>query len=146
MLAKIPSLILVIIQLVSFGFIVFTGPLITSNFILVFLLFLGISTGLWAFWEIRKSKFSPLPEVKRGSRLITSGPYQVIRHPMYSSLLIIGLALVTNYISLSRLLALTILAVVLLIKINREEKSLLRYFKNYPSYQKRTYKLIPFIY
>lgn len=143
---KISSLILVIVQLLSLGFIILTRPVIPSNILLIFLLILGLFLGLWALWEIRKSKFSPLPEVRKGSKLITSGPYKIIRHPMYTSLLLIGTVLVANSFSFPRFLALVILAVVLLIKINYEEKLLIRHFKEYSSYQKRTYKLIPFLY
>jgi len=86
------------------------------------------------------------PTVKKGSELVTSGPYRIIRHPMYIAQLIAVLPLVIDYFSWYRLAAIIILLLVLLIKIGYEEKQLIAHFPEYTKYKTTTSRLIPYIY
>lgn len=85
--------------------------------------------------------------VQPGHRLITSGPYGVVRHPGYSGaiLCLSGMAL-----AMSSLIAivLSILFVPILIwRIHHEEEMLLTEFGDgYRSYMRRTKRLIPLLY
>lgn len=146
MAVKPTSILLVVIQLASFIAIILTGQIIPGHPIALLLSLSGVILGLWALWEMRKSKFRPTPEVAPETKLITTGPYRFIRHPMYLSMLIVGTALIINSFSFFRLFVLIILLVDLLIKLNYEEKLLGKHFKDYPDYQKKTSRLIPFIY
>jgi len=77
--------------------------------------------------------------------LVKDGLYKYIRHPAYlgNILQIIGFPLILNsYYSLS----LSAITVYLFLKrIEIEENFLLKELKEYPKYQKETYKLIPYI-
>ena len=80
--------------------------------------------------------------------LITSGPYQYIRHPAYTGgmLSIIGISL-----ALRSMVAVLIVIILCVIaygrRIQYEEKVLLREFgENYLNYKKKTKKILPFIY
>lgn len=92
------------------------------------------------------SALTPLPYPKTDSTLVQTGPYRLVRHPIYSGgiILAFGWALfVHGWLTL-------IYAAVLLIffdfKSAREERWLTEKFPEYPDYQKRVRKLIPFIY
>lgn len=121
---------------------------IFDNFTLFSLSFslVGIALGLWAIWVTRKAKMTVLPDVRKGSHLITNGPYKFIRHPMYSAVLLLCFGLLlTNYNFLGSL-SFFILFLVLIFKIRYEEKKLNEYFSDYKIYSKNTKKLIPFMF
>lgn len=140
------SILLVIIQLVTLLYILFSGPLIPQDSIMLLLLIAGVALGIWAVYSFRITRFSLLSEIPENAALVTAGPYRVIRHPMYTSVLLIATALVVNEPTASRFLALLILAIVLLIKTETEERYLDKHFKEYGSYKVNTQKLIPFLF
>jgi protein-S-isoprenylcysteine O-methyltransferase Ste14 len=106
----------------------------------------GVLLGVWAVLAMRIPDVSILPEVRAGAQLVTRGPYSVIRHPMYSALLLVGLGLVLDAPSLLRWLLWLVLLVDLLFKLNYEERLLAGRFSDYQAYQQRTWRIIPFIY
>lgn len=140
------SILIVVVQVVSFLTILFTGPLLAKNILYLLLEIIGIFLGIWALLEFRHTTFQATAEVGGGAKLIVSGPYEKIRHPMYSSILLIALALLLDSFSTVRLIIFLILLIDLLIKIRYEENFLIEHFKNYEEYKKKTYRLIPFIY
>ncbi|HRN96794.1 MAG TPA: isoprenylcysteine carboxylmethyltransferase family protein [Candidatus Levybacteria bacterium] len=140
------STLLVLIQLVALFYIFFTGEVIPTYSISLALLLGGVFLSVWAFYALRTTKFSLLPEVPESAALVTGGPYKLIRHPMYLGIMLIATALVFNDYSLERFIALIILHVVLLVKTNIEEKYLDKHFKEYGTYKAQTKKLIPYLY
>jgi protein-S-isoprenylcysteine O-methyltransferase Ste14 len=92
------------------------------------------------------SNLTPLPYPKQHATLVQTGPYHVVRHPMYSGgiMLAYGWALaVSGWLTL---VYATVLLVFLDIKSDREEQWLTDKFPGYPEYQRRVRKLIPFVY
>jgi protein-S-isoprenylcysteine O-methyltransferase Ste14 len=82
--------------------------------------------------------------IKNEHKLIKSGPYSKIRHPMYTSLFIIYLSfalLTCNYI----IIILTLLAIIsLIIRIPKEEKMLISEFgEDYKNYMLSTGRFFP---
>ena len=45
----------------------------------------GAVTGLFTLYHNKIGNFSVYPEIKPRARLITSGPYRQVRHPMYTA-------------------------------------------------------------
>jgi protein-S-isoprenylcysteine O-methyltransferase Ste14 len=133
------------IQLLCLGGIVITGPVLASRAIYVALELLGIALGLWALVTMTVRNLNILPDVRAGSQLVTHGPYRYIRHPMYSALLVVTLALLLDAFSMERLIIWGVLAGDLWIKLNYEEQLLIRHFEDYKNYQKQTKRLIPLI-
>ena len=107
---------------------------------------LPIFMGLWAIYESRKGRFGILPQVVPGSQLIMTGPYKWIRHPMYSCILFFFLIGIIDHFSLEGLLIYNLLLIDIILKLNYEEKLLLRHYGNYAKYMKSTFRLIPFVY
>jgi protein-S-isoprenylcysteine O-methyltransferase Ste14 len=143
---KIYPSILVFIQLSSLVYILVSGPVFadtTSGFLVEMA---GVFLGLLSIYVMRPGNFNIRPVVKPNGVLITSGPYRMIRHPMYLAQVIAVIPLVWEGFSYRRLAVLVLLIVVLTIKIEYEEKRLLKHFEGYSDYKKTSKKVIPFIY
>ena len=91
------------------------------------------------------SRLTPLPHPKDNATLVKTGPYAIVRHPIYAggTLLAFGWAfLVHGWLTL---LYAAVLTVFLDIKSAREERWLVERYSDYLKYRKRVRKLIPFI-
>ena len=88
---------------------------------------------------------TPLPHPKADATLVRSGPYRLVRHPIYAGGigLAFGWALVVQG-GLTLLYAGALL-VFLDFKSAREERWLVGKFPEYRDYQRRVRKLIPFV-
>jgi protein-S-isoprenylcysteine O-methyltransferase Ste14 len=92
------------------------------------------------------SALTPLPYPKPGAPLVQTGPFSLVRHPIYSGGLIasVGIALtVSGWLTIVYAAALFAL---LDIKSRQEERWLAAKFPDYAAYQRRVRKLIPFLY
>jgi protein-S-isoprenylcysteine O-methyltransferase Ste14 len=94
------------------------------------------------FWENRYA--SRVVEVEQGQKVISSGPYALIRHPMYAGIipmyLLTPLALGSYWVLIPALLIVPILVA----RIRNEEAVLVRELNGYAEYmQKVRYRLIP---
>jgi protein-S-isoprenylcysteine O-methyltransferase Ste14 len=89
---------------------------------------------------------TPLPYPRDGATLVQTGPFAIVRHPMYSGglTLCIGWTLaVQGWLTLGYTAALFVL---LDVKSRREEAWLEEKFPAYAAYRRRVRKLIPFVY
>jgi protein-S-isoprenylcysteine O-methyltransferase Ste14 len=90
--------------------------------------------------------WSQTVSVKEGHELVTGGPYRCVRHPMYTGGLVacLGSAIVCGG---GFVFLLVILGGLFLWRTGAEDKLMARQFPNeYPAYQKRTKKLVPYVY
>lgn len=143
---SIKSIFLDVIQFMSIIFFIISGPLFSSNPFVFFFQVTAIVIISLGVWEMRQNKFYRIPDIGRQEKLVTSGIYKYIRHPMYlSQLLFIG-ALLLNFFSYTRLIVFIFLAIDFVLKMKYEETLLEKYFKEYKTYKKHSYKLIPLIY
>ncbi|WP_416208428.1 methyltransferase family protein [Chloroflexus sp.] len=83
----------------------------------------------------------PLPQTE----LVRSGPYRLIRHPMYTSLLLATLGWVLALPVWWRWGLWVGLLIVLITKLTYEEQLLQSRFADYQLYQQRTWRLFPWI-
>jgi protein-S-isoprenylcysteine O-methyltransferase Ste14 len=89
---------------------------------------------------------SAIVEVAEGQRVITTGPYAVVRHPMYASALlyVVGTPLALG--SYWGFLAFAFMLPFLLWRLVDEERLLVRDLPGYAAYQRNVrYRLIPFL-
>lgn len=104
-------------------------------------LFLALSGLIQLSW----TSFSIFPEPKPKGLFVQSGIYAFIRHPMYAGLLVLCSTLVIQFFSWQRLFFLLILLVVFVLKILTEEKLLVEKYPEYADYQRKTNRIIPFV-
>lgn len=109
------------------------------------LILAGVLLLVAAFFRLGRN-LTPLPHPKANSTLVQTGPYRLVRHPMYTG----GIALTYGWAlyvgSWLTLVYATVLLIFLDFKSAREERWLVEKFTEYPGYQRRVRKLIPFIY
>ena len=109
------------------------------------LVFAGLGVSCWARLHLGRN-WSSRVTVKEGHELIRSGPYALIRHPIYTGMLcaIAGTALVEN--QWRALLALLLMGFSFWRKLRVEERLMALTFPGaYRDYCARTAALIPFV-
>ncbi|MCK4692067.1 MAG: isoprenylcysteine carboxylmethyltransferase family protein [Anaerolineales bacterium] len=107
---------------------------------------LGIMSILLLIWVHRTLglQWSTTLQFMEGHALITSGPYQYIRHPMYAalSLFFISLSIVSSFLPFFVLVVLTILFFVRIVE--REDLMMIEQFgEEYREYMKATGRFLP---
>jgi len=89
---------------------------------------------------------SRIIEIENGQKVISTGPYAVIRHPMYLAAMVIYGCSPIALGSWWALLAVIPLPVLFIFRILNEEKTLMKNLAGYNEYiRKVKYRLIPFI-
>jgi protein-S-isoprenylcysteine O-methyltransferase Ste14 len=109
---------------------------------------LGMVGGLLALAGLINlgNNLTALPHPKDDAVLVRSGAYALVRHPIYSGLVLAAFALALVTSSPAAIVYATILLVFFDVKSRREERWLVERYGDYAAYQKRVRKLIPFVY
>lgn len=109
----------------------------------IFLLWAGIGFAIWARYHIGEY-WSARVAIKADHKVIDSGPYAYIRHPIYTGIL---LAMVGTGLAAGKwqsVVAFFLILIVLFMKARAEEKMLTEQLGgSYVEYKKRTGMLIP---
>lgn len=85
-------------------------------------------------------------EVQQGQKVIDSGLYGLVRHPMYSATILLFLSIPLVLGSLIALAVFLTYPAIIIMRLNNEEKVLEKDLEGYREYkQKVKYRLIPFI-
>jgi protein-S-isoprenylcysteine O-methyltransferase Ste14 len=119
-----------------------------SAFILVAgvaLTYAGVALAIWARVVLGR-QWSATVTIKEGHRLVRNGPYSVVRHPIYSGLMlaVLGTALVVG--ELRAFVALAMILAIWLVKSRLEERFMIGQFgRDYEDYRRHTWALIPFV-
>jgi protein-S-isoprenylcysteine O-methyltransferase Ste14 len=99
------------------------------------------------FWVMRSlgSNISETVLTKRQHQLVTHGPYRWVRHPLYSTglLILVSATLITTSVLTGALTVITAVAIRLVV-VPREERALLEKFSDeYRTYMSRTGRFLP---
>ena len=101
--------------------------------------------GLWALAAMPLLQMRVVPEVHPRGRLVRSGPYRLVRHPMYSAVLLVAAGMLATDPAPFRLAMGIALIAVLAAKLVREEKLLRAAYPDYAAYQAATWRLVPWL-
>lgn len=105
--------------------------------------------GVLMFWAVivLGRRYSIFVTRQEDHQLVMAGPYAVIRHPVYLGFVIWVLGLVLVFRSWGGLLVLAAIVAGAVSKLRREERFLGEQFTDaYPDYQRRTWRLLPYVY
>ena len=142
------SYVLLGLQLAALGYLLFSGPLfvLIDRPLWLALELIGTGIGAWSIIAMRFRNLHAMPDVAPDAQLVTHGPYRRVRHPIYFAVLLIFGGMLGNHCTPLRAAVFVLLAVVLDIKCRYEERLLTLRFAAYGEYQRRTKRLIPFVY
>lgn len=109
------------------------------------------AAAMWVFRRTHKAlgrNWSITLEIREKHELVSGGPYAFIRHPMYTSFLLMGLGqafLLSNWVvGLAGLLG---FAILFFLRVDKEERMMLELFgPEYRAYMDRTKRIIPYLY
>jgi protein-S-isoprenylcysteine O-methyltransferase Ste14 len=112
------------------------GPIAAAG---LFIVVLGALT-------LSAQNVTALPRPRRGARLIETGTYRIVRHPIYVGLALFAIGFALARTSTLGLVAAAVLLVWLDRKARYEESLLAERFPGYAAYARRTKRFIPGIY
>lgn len=138
-----PSLL---IPIIIWAYVYTTNQQNAWNYSGIILIITGVIFRIWSIYTLGKN-FTAAVMFKEKHQLIINGPYKYLRHPSYTGAFfaIIGCALLLETY-LGAFIAAACMLTAYYVRITAEEKALISYFGNdYIDLQKRTYKMIPFI-
>ena len=114
----------------------------------------GALVFLFALWVFRRShkdlgrNWSISLQIRERHTLVRTGVYALIRHPMYTSFLLMGLGqafLLANWVA--ALSGLVGFGVLFFLRVDKEERMMLDTFgPEYRSYMEETKRIIPYLY
>jgi protein-S-isoprenylcysteine O-methyltransferase Ste14 len=103
----------------------------------------GCLFAIWARLTLG-SNWSSRATVKAGHELITTGPYSIARHPIYTGLLVAAAGTAIAEGEMRCVLGFVLIVLALTVKMSQEERLMLQTFPEaYPAYRHRVKALIP---
>ena len=101
---------------------------------------------LYAFVLKENAYLARTVKVEKGQKLVDTGLYGIIRHPMYAATLLLFLSMPLILGSLLSLLVMLVYPFIIARRIQNEEQVLLRELPGYREYRKKVrWRLIPFL-
>jgi len=117
-----------------------------SDSVAVAICALGLFLAVWSRKTLG-AEWSRDVELKQGHKLVERGPYSLVRHPIYTAHLLLGLGTAIGSGRLVAFAGLVSFVVGFWIKLNQEERLLLRALPDgYSAYKARVKALIPYVF
>jgi protein-S-isoprenylcysteine O-methyltransferase Ste14 len=145
-ITNLKAFLLFFIQYLSLVLLIVTGPVFPGSSPLWIFYIAGWILGLWSILAMGIGNINAGPDPLPEGRLVSRGPYAVIRHPMYTAILLVFTPLLFDHFTIPRLFIMMVLIINLLLKIRYEEKQMnLSYCNKYREYSAGTWQLIPYV-
>ncbi|MBD1869150.1 isoprenylcysteine carboxylmethyltransferase family protein [Cyanobacteria bacterium FACHB-471] len=92
------------------------------------------------------NSLTPLPYPREDGQLVQTGVYAIVRHPLYSGLILAALGWTVFQFSLPHLVGALMFVLFFDAKAAREENWLMQKYPDYATYRQTVKKLIPWLY
>jgi protein-S-isoprenylcysteine O-methyltransferase Ste14 len=125
-------------------FLLISGNLLSRSPIVIAGQLLAIALSIWARKSFKDGQFSfHAQPVERP--LLKLGPYNYIRHPMYSAALLFVWVSILGHLSPLTIFIGLFVTTIIVIRIVVEEQFLRAYYANYTNYSLKTKRILPYI-
>ena len=114
----------------------------STNPITILIQIASISFMIWARYTFGFRSFYAAANTTKG-KLITTGPYHFLRHPIYAALIYFFWASIISYPFIKTIVAVLCITAGLFIRMILEEKFLVIAYDDYAAYAERTKRIIP---
>jgi protein-S-isoprenylcysteine O-methyltransferase Ste14 len=105
----------------------------------------GLAVAIWARVHIGRNWGTPMSQ-KNDPELVTSGPYRLVRHPIYAGILLAGIGTAVA-LSWAWLIAVALAGFYFIYSAIVEERNLSTQFPDsYPAYRRSTKMIVPFVF
>lgn len=139
------SFLLVAFQLLFIAYLILSGRIIFFDVLYLIFSFIASIPAVWAI-ILMNTKLRIQPEPTADAKLIFSGPYRFVRHPMYATVISLSLIWIVFDFTYIRFVVFILLVINMLIKMYYEENILLNSLEGYKEYASKSKRIIPFIY
>ena len=143
MMKRISKLALLFVT-VTILYLLISGNLFSLSPFIIATQLLTVALSVWARRSFQTGQFSIQAEPKEG-HVLSRGPYQFIRHPMYAAALLLIWAGILGHVSPFNLIIGVIITSVVAIRIVVEEQYLRTCYPDYAEYSRITKRIIPLI-
>jgi len=135
------GLFVVIAALIVLGV---TGNLFSTSPFVILAQLLAVALAVWARTSFPAGAFR-VGATPAATTVIRSGPYRLVRHPMYSAALILIWSAVLSHLGAWTLGLGVIVTTVVALRIVLEERALRQQFGDYDAYVRETRAVIPYL-
>lgn len=141
---KLISKFALLVIVLAILYFLISGNLFSSSPFVITGQVLAVALSIWARRSFQAGQFSIHAEPAKGNLLLT-GPYQVIRHPMYAAALLLIWSTILGHWSIVNAVIGLIVVDAIAIRITTEEQFLQASYPDYAEYSRNTKRIIPFI-
>ena len=145
MVLKIGSIIALGIAIFGVLYLFEEQCIFSTNPITILIQIASISFMAWARYTFGFRSFHAAANTTKG-KLVTTGPYHFLQHPIYAALIYFFWASVISYPFTETIVAVLCITVGLFIRMILEEKFLVVAYDDYAAYAKRTKRIIPYLF
>ena len=139
--ASVAGLVIAVVSLVM---LVFRESFIAESPVGIAVQIAAVLLMIWARLTFGRRSFHAAANPTEGG-LVTSGPYQFLRHPIYAALLYFLWAGVLSHLSMMNFSIASLATAGLAVRMFAEERLVTGRYPEYSAYAARTRRVIPFV-
>jgi len=142
---KIASIIGFGLAVLGLIFLLEKNYILSKNPITIIIQLCSLTLMIWSRLVFGIRSFHATANTTKG-KLITTGPYRLLRHPIYAAVIYFSWASIIAFPLVETIAAACLISGGLFVRMLLEEKSLMATYDDYAAYSQHTKRIIPFIF